>query len=67
MKRPELNKIPFDNRIFVTPGAANITMAPGQWDTMLQAAYDRGWTLIEVDRKTGEGISKGARPWMNSY
>ena len=55
MKRSDLNEIPFDTRILVTPGAANITMSPGQWDPMLQTAYDKGWTLIEVDR-TGRPV-----------
>jgi hypothetical protein len=26
-----------------------ITMAPGQWDAQLQAAYEHGWILLEVD------------------
>jgi hypothetical protein len=23
----------------------------GQWDMLLQGAYERGWTLLELDRK----------------
>ncbi len=26
-----------------------VTMSPGQWDALLQAAYDARWTLLEVD------------------
>jgi len=31
------------------PPTCFITMARGQWDAMLSAAYDAGWVLIEVD------------------
>ncbi|MEW6586255.1 MAG: hypothetical protein AB1442_11680 [Nitrospirota bacterium] len=52
MKRPKLNKIDLkgimaeflDGRAGVT-----VTMSPGQWDKLLQAAYDAGHNLIEVD------------------
>jgi len=33
----------------MTPATINITMSPGQWDKLLQAAYDAGHNLIEVD------------------
>ena len=26
-----------------------MTMAIGQWDAMLAAAYEQGWVLLEVD------------------
>jgi hypothetical protein len=26
-----------------------VTMSRGQWDALLAAAYDAGWTLLEVD------------------
>jgi hypothetical protein len=26
-----------------------ITMSVGQWDALLAAAYERGWTLLELD------------------
>jgi hypothetical protein len=26
-----------------------MTMSIGQWDAMLAAAYERGWTLLELD------------------
>ena len=52
MERPKLNKIDLkgmmadflDGRAGVT-----VTMSPGQWDMLLQAAYDAGHNLIEVD------------------
>ena len=53
MKRPKLIKT--DLRKFLAdslngekPGCF-ITMSPGQWDALLSTAYDRGWTLLELD------------------
>ena len=55
MQRPPLNEIPLFEAIAPIVGAAtatiNITMSTGQWDRLLQAAYDTGWTLVEVDRE----------------
>ncbi len=52
MKRPVLNEMSLDearNGLFQGTSPVNIiTMDPGQWDTLLQAAYDRGWILLEV-------------------
>lgn len=31
------------------PGARLITMAVGQWDSILAAAYAQGWILLELD------------------
>jgi len=47
MKRPELRTIPLQAAI-PRPGTMMITCAPGQWDTMLAQAYDRGWILLEI-------------------
>jgi hypothetical protein len=33
------------------PPAVIITMSEGQWDGLLQAAYDTGAILLELDRK----------------
>jgi hypothetical protein len=52
MERPKLNKIDLkgvmaeflDGHAVVT-----VTMSPGQWDKLLQTAYDAGHNLIEVD------------------
>ena len=55
MQRPPLNEIPLFEAIAPIAGAAtatiSITMSAGQWDNLLQAAYDTGWTLVEVDRE----------------
>jgi Mlc titration factor MtfA (ptsG expression regulator) len=52
MKRPVLNKVSLDdvvNGLLGGKPSVNITMSPGQWDKLLQAAYDAGHNLIEVD------------------
>jgi len=55
MQRPPLNEIPLFEAIAPIVGAAtatiNITMSTGQWDRLLQMAYDAGWTLLELDHK----------------
>jgi hypothetical protein len=30
------------------PGALVITKSPGQWDALLQEAYNQGWILVEI-------------------
>ena len=30
-------------------GSRIITLSPGQWDAMLDEAYRRGWTLLEIE------------------
>ena len=37
------------SQVSVGPGARIITMSPGQWDAMLDEAYSRGWTLLEIE------------------
>jgi hypothetical protein len=32
---------------------AFVSMAPAQWDALLQSAYDAGWVLLEVDDEAG--------------
>jgi hypothetical protein len=52
MKQPELNTISLDDAMNSLLGGKPlcfVTMSPGQWDGILQAAYDTGWVLIEVD------------------
>ena len=46
-KRPELNSIPM-SQVSIGPGVRIITCAPQQWDALLQASYDTGWTLLEI-------------------
>ena len=52
MKRPTLNKISLTDVIHgLRSGkpSVTVTMSQGQWDKFLQAAYDAGHYLIEVD------------------
>jgi hypothetical protein len=53
MKRPELNEIDLSkamgNILNAVPGVV-VTLSPGQWDRLLQAAYDTGATLLEIDK-----------------
>lgn len=52
MKRPTLNKVSLDDVINGLLGgkpSVTVTMNQGQWDKFLQAAYDAGDYLIEVD------------------
>ena len=55
MRRPKLNKVPLETALAFLrkPGAGQciITMSVGQWDMLLQGAYEQGWTLLELDRK----------------
>jgi hypothetical protein len=53
MKRPKLNQVPLPNP-FPIPGERYITMSPDQWDVLLKASYDRGWTLLEIEEVNGE-------------
>lgn len=53
MKRPVLNEIPLDTVMVVLlsrKSSTNVTMSIGQWDRFLQAAYDAGHNLIELDK-----------------
>jgi hypothetical protein len=49
-KRPELIEIQRGGNARIQPGQCCITMSVGQWDTMLEACYDLGWRLIELDK-----------------
>ena len=54
MNRPDLNKIDlkFDTENLPhlsNPGLMMVTMSVGQWDTILQVAYDMGAILLELD------------------
>ena len=53
MKRPLLESIPLPDP-FPEPGKPYMTMSPGQWDLLLQRAYDRGWTLLEIEEVDGQ-------------
>jgi hypothetical protein len=44
-----------------------MTMSIGQWDAMLAAAYERGWTLLELDdnERPIRAYRKAAGPMRN--
>ena len=48
MKRPTLHEIPL-SEVRLRPGSLLFTMSPGQWDALLQAGYDQGATLLELN------------------
>lgn len=49
MSRPHLHAIPLEEALPLKPGKLTITMSEGQWDALLQAAYDAGDVLLELD------------------
>jgi len=59
MMRPDLNEVSipagvnhqFPECVFeiALPGFRTVTMGSDQWDCLLQAAYDEGWLLLELD------------------
>ena len=49
MTRPALREIPLDEAVPLKGGTVTVTMSPGQWDALLQAAYDGGFVLLELD------------------
>ncbi len=48
MKRPHLDKID-ESFVAFEPGTVSYTMSVGQWNELLNAAYQQGDTLIELD------------------
>jgi hypothetical protein len=53
MDRPSLNRASMDEVFRVLtrgrPGECIMIMSIGQWDALLQAAYDQGFVLWELD------------------
>lgn len=47
--RPRLRPIPLTEALPLRPATVTLTMSTGQWDALLQAAYDRGCVLLELD------------------
>jgi len=43
-----LHEIPIPNPP-IQKGKLSLTMSPGQWDTVLEIAYEEGAVLLEVD------------------
>ena len=48
MTRPPLHEIPL-SAVTLEAGSVIITCSPGQWDALLAAGYERGYTLLELD------------------
>jgi hypothetical protein len=53
MTRHPLQEIPLVEGFwaFARPGSRSALMDTGQWDDVLQAVYDLGWTLFEIDNR----------------
>ena len=49
VKRPELHEVPLGEAWPLKAGEVTVTMSEGQWDWLLQAAYDGGFVLLELD------------------
>ena len=47
--RPKLNPIKSDLPSILKPGQVTLTMSVGQWDALLQANYEMGGVLLELD------------------
>jgi hypothetical protein len=50
-RRPKLTELPLRDVWPPRPGLAYMTLSPGQWDATLQATYDLGYVLVEVDSR----------------
>ncbi len=51
MKRPKLNQVNLDEAMaaFLNRSICRVaTMAPGQWDALLDETYQSGWLLLEI-------------------
>ncbi len=58
-ERPQLRRVDLADVIPMRPGVCYCTMSEGQWDTLLQAAYDLGFVLLELD--DGERVRRAYR------
>lgn len=47
----DLKPFPLADALRIVPGRRRvmITMSEGQWDSILSAAYERGWILLELN------------------
>lgn len=63
MKRPSLNKIPLTEAIPFRRGRVTLTMSVGQWTQLHQAAYDKGFILVELDESENP-IAAYQRHWL---
>lgn len=44
------------------PGQATITMSVGQWDGLLESAYENGFVLLELDQN-----EKPVKAYLKGY
>jgi hypothetical protein len=61
VSRPDgLRRVALDE---ATVSGRVVTMSRGQWDSLLAAAYEAGWTLLELDEheKPVRAFRKGSR------
>ena len=49
MRRPPLREIQLSEALPLQRGELTVTMSKRQWDALLQAAYDTGAILLELD------------------
>lgn len=49
MNRPYLRQIPLEHALPIKRRQCYVTMSAGQWDTLLRAAYEVGFILLELD------------------
>jgi hypothetical protein len=47
--RPALRGVELSSVWPLRRGICYATLLPGQWDAVLQAVYDLGWVLLELD------------------
>jgi hypothetical protein len=47
--RPCLREVPLASVLPPRPGVCMCTMSVGQWDSLLAAAYNLGFVLLELD------------------
>jgi hypothetical protein len=71
-KRPKLHRVELTAALPIRPGLAYATMSPGQWDAVLQDAYDAGFVLLEVNQREQviaayrrHGVELGPAPGRN--
>ncbi len=49
LTRPDLNPVPLGDVLPPLRETVYVTMNPGQWDQLLNAAYAQGAVLLELD------------------
>ena len=62
MTRPVLRAVPLADVLPPKPGTLYVTMGPGQWDALLESAYDDGCVLLEVEGQKPVRAYQRAKP-----